>query len=1521
MVKGRMSRESAHQCSDVPPGAALTSSLREVAMEQPGPSAHFSRRQRKLFPLPFFARPEQKAQPCSRPVRQRRERIRRAIENCNQVVKALNWMAGCGPQDEPAPTSCMQSQVMARVEGLVFSQKPSGAIPSAEEALRQLLRGGPPYDWKPINESLASFQPELVSVPEDVRGCPQLVDILSAHDRRYLEEGSELMLRPMEEIPEEALKLQPYWDPKLKFNKKAYTTLVKKLHHIDFFNYTIQPKCEVGVFFVWKSSRTKLRMITDARKSNLHFYPAPGVSLMTSESFGRIEIELDQHGWPDSNALDAVSTFVGLSDVKDCFHRMKVPIWLSRYFSWHPIAAKEVGLSGKVIDGVELGPMDMVYPCAGSLSQGFSWALFFAQKANEQLSGSTRLLREASLAHDRGEPVVLRVGRNTDSKPFYYVYVDNLGVFGNSRAAVEQSMQELQQEFDSRGLILHSSSISDGEVEALGCMVEGRLLRSRITPTRLWKIHQGLLGLVRRGRCTGRTLEVVIGHCTFAGLLNRASLSIFCSVYPFMKKHYREVSALWPSVKNELLAFSGVIFMLCQDWWRHWNPVVSSSDSSLTGYGICQAVWPSQKVAEVGRRLERSRFKRTSGHSARESALVAAGLDGHRELWGKATSSTIRSLSEKGWGIDEHFVEVPAAGLRRELWSPRVWGKWHIPESILILEARTVLLAVRRLAMMRFGHDLRHVHLCDNMAVTLSFERRRSKNFKLLRIIREYAAYCLARNIHVSIRWIPSELNISDEPSRFHDPDDSKLLVDLISDCWGDETFFPQVPPDKKHVTQTAAAVDTNSSSHGQVGQEASQDSGHSHTDTCAEKGKFPSQRTTASEETAEARWGSISQQTFGRAESSDVSPARCGGEGPAQHSDETAKPQRRRDREWKHFVRAEGRRKRKESAWSERQTKETIEESRGLKDGRQLIQLFGNLCDWPEGPGELQEATGWVPEFCVQEWFGDKDRCSDGPGVGEVLQCQVCGGRGQLCGGLCSCIAARPSPRVWPLWSQKDTTSMALHQGLEEAKPYTGEISFPFSSMGCRVVEDGSSWPCSESHLQFGSALHLPPTGQSSEASKDGPCQANWWDHKFLVGGDEFDGDIRRVKDQQQGRQCDAGLGLDSIHASPFGSYLQGEADGSGLEVHVQRVRICLSELLFGPETDTGAVSGSPFRPIDRSRQKSEKSRRSPKTRGLDVKDKCGQVRKERSSSLNMEEAGSADADVLPIRRTLPSRNHARASLPSYPSSRSFSWMRSKGEYVADLFSGHGGVARAVRSQGFTAKEWELLHGPDSDLTRPAVLKRLKRDIFHNRLIAAMLAPPCSSFSPARDRTRVVRNHEYPWGVPNLPEHEQIKVDVGNACVKSTIKIIGWLDQLGLPWVLENPHSSKIWRIPQLRRLIDARHTQVIVTDFCMFNTPWRKRTRLLAGNIDELDLQRCHRRCHGSSGICSRSGKPHFHLTGSNSKGVPWTRVAQPYPPQLCHALCHALIAHRQVVPYDALLLSNSNTKHNNSNSPPTH
>lgn len=43
---------------------------------------------------------------------------------------------------------------------------------------------------------------------------------------------------------------------------------------------------------------------------------------------------------------------------------------------------------------------------------------------------------------------------------------------------------------------------------------------------------------------------------------------------------------------------------------------------------------------------------------------------------------------------------------------------------------------------------------------------------------------------------------------------------------------------------------------------------------------------------------------------------------------------------------------------------------------------------------------------------------------------------------------------------------------------------------------------------------------------------------------------------------------------------------------------------------------------------------------------------------------------------------------------------MTSKGEYVADFFAGSGRVSRAVRKAGFSAREWEILKGPDGDLT-----------------------------------------------------------------------------------------------------------------------------------------------------------------------------------------------------------------------------
>ena len=91
---------------------------------------------------------------------------------------------------------------------------------SPEEAPRSLLRGGSPYDCRPSNESLGSYQADLVSFPNDVSGCPLLTEVLPSDDCRYLEEQSELMLA---ECINADTSVEPFWDPKLRYKKNAIT--------------------------------------------------------------------------------------------------------------------------------------------------------------------------------------------------------------------------------------------------------------------------------------------------------------------------------------------------------------------------------------------------------------------------------------------------------------------------------------------------------------------------------------------------------------------------------------------------------------------------------------------------------------------------------------------------------------------------------------------------------------------------------------------------------------------------------------------------------------------------------------------------------------------------------------------------------------------------------------------------------------------------------------------------------------------------------------------------------------------------------------------------------------------------------------------------------------------------------------------------------------------------------------------------------------------------------------------------
>ena len=78
-------------------------------------------------------------------------------------------------------------------------------------------------------------------------------------------------------------------------NRRRYLQLVRALLKRDMVTLieVDEVREHVGVFLVEKPGKDTQHVIVDARASNLHFLPPPGVSLVTSEGPSRVEVALE----------------------------------------------------------------------------------------------------------------------------------------------------------------------------------------------------------------------------------------------------------------------------------------------------------------------------------------------------------------------------------------------------------------------------------------------------------------------------------------------------------------------------------------------------------------------------------------------------------------------------------------------------------------------------------------------------------------------------------------------------------------------------------------------------------------------------------------------------------------------------------------------------------------------------------------------------------------------------------------------------------------------------------------------------------------------------------------------------------------------------------------------------------------------------------------------------------------------------------------------------------------------------
>jgi hypothetical protein len=109
-------------------------------------------------------------------------------------------------------------------------------------------------------------------------------------------------------------------------------------------------------------------------------------------------------------------------------------------------------------------------------------------------------------------------------------------------------------------------------------------------------------------------------------------------------------------------------------------------------------------------------------------------------------------------------------------------------------------------------------------------------------------------------------------------------------------------------------------------------------------------------------------------------------------------------------------------------------------------------------------------------------------------------------------------------------------------------------------------------------------------------------------------------------------------------------------------------------------------------------------------------------------------------------------------------------------------------------------------------------------------LAPPCSTFSRARDRSQAtrLRSLDHPEGLPALTGERRREADSANTIARHTFELAKWAaKELRAVVCIENPLSSYMWSyIDSLRTPFASSSspgTDLVVSQ-CLFGTPYRK-------------------------------------------------------------------------------------------------
>lgn len=420
------------------------------------------------------------------------------------------------------------------------------------------------------------------------------------------------------------------------------------------------------------------------------------------------------------------------------------------------ISPEDTPVTGRPRDVFE--DMARVSPCIVVLPMGFSWSFYLVQALHENISLEALGKPRSDLILD-GWPAP----KLSESGVALMPYCDNVHCIGLDASLVQNSKDKVCAGLTNAGFELHEDVDATTFFPTLGGTLDGKLGQVRASNKRVWNLIYAF-EFISMHIVTPRMVQQLLGHAMVVCVLNRSGMSVFRSLYDFVQQNGapRRLNnkEIW-----ECEVFIGILPLLFSDLRREWSPTITCTDASPQGYGVCERDLPVHQVRNLGRWQERWRFRRLppdqwrprerwgSRNPLSDPLTVCGGLEQYDDL--------------EFYGDNLNFPEVSQDVLDPKQWATAKMGRWqNTSEHITLKEGRALVIAVRRLSRARRHRGKRHVVLVDNLALAFAVCKGRSNNFAMLRILQQLGALALAAELTIRPRWIPSEVNLSDGPSR-----------------------------------------------------------------------------------------------------------------------------------------------------------------------------------------------------------------------------------------------------------------------------------------------------------------------------------------------------------------------------------------------------------------------------------------------------------------------------------------------------------------------------------------------------------------------------------------------------------------------------------------------------------------------------------------------------------------------------------------------------------------------------------